>query len=385
MRQQLLEHQADRIEMVLASHKIPVRVYGGTVTSQTTRFQILPPLGVKLSKIRSLAEEIALALGAEGCRIQRREGALEVEVPRDDPQPVHLLPLCERLRGRVPSCTALLGRDGEGAPILLRLSSPQVAHVLVAGTTGSGKTALLRTMAASLVFLNRPHQLQLALVDPKGRGLGPLASLPHLGWPLAREAGEAVKLLGEVVEEMERRDRAGHSEPHLVLIADELADLVQVGGGEVVELLTRLVQRGRQAGIHVVAATQRPTSKLLGGLMKANFPVRLVGRVMSARDALLAAGVGGTRAERLKGRGAFVMVAEGRVSRLQAAYITQGELERLANSPNSDWGEEGENETRYLLQGGSGQYPGLGGGGQPGHGLGLRGGERRGDRPVVLA
>ena len=96
-----------------------------------------------------------------------------------------------------------------------------------------------------------------------------------------------------------------------------------------VELLTRLVQRGRQAGVHVVAATQRPTSQLLGGLMKANFPVRLVGRVMSSQDALLAAGVGGTGAERLSGRGAFIMVAEGRITRLQAAYISRRELERL--------------------------------------------------------
>ena len=329
MQRQLLEHQADRIEMVLASHKIPVRVYGGSITPHAIRFQLLPPLGVKLSRLSSLAEEIALALGAEGCRIQRREGMVEVEVPRDDPQPVHLLPLCHRLRGHVPPCTALLGLDGEGTPLLLRLSSPEVAHVLVAGTTGSGKTALLRSMAASLALFNRPHQLQLALVDPKGRGLGALAPLPHLGWPLAQEVEEAVSLLRQLVGEMERRDRIGRSEPRLVLIVDEVADLAQVGGGEVVELVTRLVQRGRQAGVHVVAATQRPTCQLLGGLMKANFPMRLVGRVMSGQDALLAAGVGGTGAERLGGRGAFVMVAEGRVRRLQAAYISEGELERL--------------------------------------------------------
>ena len=332
MQRQLLEHQADRIEMVLASHKIPVRVYGTTLTPHTTRFQLLLPLGVKLSRLSPLAEEIALALGAEGCRIQRRGGAVEVEVPRDDPQPVHLFPLCQRLRDYLPPCTALLGLDEEGTPLLLRLPSPEVAHVLVAGTTGSGKMALLRSMAISLALFNRPHQVQLALADPKGRGLGPLAHLPHLGWPLPQEVGEALALLRQIVKEMERRDRSGHSEPHLVLVVDEVAELVQVGGGEAVGLLTRLVQRGRQAGVHVVAATQRPTSGLLGGLMKANFPVRLVGRVMSGQDALLAAGVGGTGAERLRGRGAFVMVAEGRVTRLQAAYISEGELDRLGKS-----------------------------------------------------
>jgi S-DNA-T family DNA segregation ATPase FtsK/SpoIIIE len=330
MERQLLEHQADRIETVLASHRIPVRVYGGTVAPHAIRFQLLPPLGVKLSRIASLAEEIALALGADGCRIHRRGGTVEVEVPRDHPQPVHLLPLCQRLRGLIPPYTALLGLDGEGTPLLLRLSSPQVAHVLVAGTTGSGKTALLRTMTASLALFSRPHQVQLALVDPKGRGLGPLASLPHLGWPLAQEAQAAGQLLHQVVGEMERRDRCGRSTPHLVLVADEVADLVQVGGREVVELMTRLVQRGRQAGVHVVAATQRPTSQLLGGLMKANFPVRLVGRVMSGQDALLAAGVGGTGAEGLPGGGAFIMVAEGRVTKLQVAYTSPEDLERLA-------------------------------------------------------
>jgi S-DNA-T family DNA segregation ATPase FtsK/SpoIIIE len=331
MQRHCLDHQADRIEMVLASHRIPVRVFGGTLTPHAVRFQLLPPLGVKLSRIASLAEEIALALGTESCRIHRQGSALEVEVPRDDPQLVQLAPLCRRLEGFISPCTALLGLDGEGTPLLVRLSSPQVAHILVAGTTGSGKTALLRTITASLALFSRPHQLQLALVDPKGRGLGPLASLPHLGWPLAEEAPQTVHLLRQVVEEMERRDRAARSDPHLVLVVDEVADLIQLGGGKVVEFLTRLVQRGRQAGVHVVAATQRPTSQLLGGLMKANFPVRLVGRVMSGQDALLAAGVGGTGAEQLRGGGAFVMVAEGRVTKLQAAYTSPQDLERLAS------------------------------------------------------
>ncbi len=156
-----------------------------------------------------------------------------------------------------------------------------------------------------------------------------MASVPHLGWPLAREAKEAVSLLRELVEEMERRDRGGNSEPRVVLMMDEVADLVQVGGKEVVALVTRLVQRGRQAGMHVVAATQRPTSELLGGLMKANFPVRLVGKVMSGQDALLAAGVGGTGAERLRGKGAFVMVAEGEVTRVHVAYISEEDTRSL--------------------------------------------------------
>ena len=338
-----LDHQADRIEWVLASHNIPSRVYGGTLTPHAVRFQLLPPLGVKLSRITSLTEEIALALGSESCHIHRQGGAVEVEVPRDDAQVVQLWPLCQRLKNAVSPCTALLGLDGEGLPLLVRLSSPQVAHILVAGTTGSGKTVLLRTIALSLALFSRPHHLQLALIDPKGRGLGPLASLPHLGWPLAQDPGQAVQLLRQVVGEMERRDRVARSHPHLVLVVDEVAELIQMGGGEVVELLTRLVQRGRQAGVHVVAATQRPTSHLLGGLMKANFPVRLVGRVMSSQDALLAAGVGRTGAERLRGGGAFIMVAEGRVTVLQAAYTSTQDLDQLVGRMMS-LGEDTERE-----------------------------------------
>jgi len=293
-------------------------------------------LGTRLSRISSLAQEIALALGSADCRIQRWQGAVRVDVPRVEPPPVYLLPLCDKLRGYIPPCTALLGLDGEGSRLLLRLSSPEVAHVLVAGTTGSGKTSLLRSMAASLALFNPPHQVQFALIHPKGKGLGPLTELPHLGWPLAQGAQQALSLLAEVVEEMERRDRAARgdssrasSKPQLVLVVDEVAALVQQAGAQVVESLTRLVQQGRQAGVHVIASTQRPTSRLLGGLMKANFPVRLVGRVMSGQDARLAAGVAGTGAERLGGRGAFVMVAEGRVVKLQAAYICEAELAGL--------------------------------------------------------
>jgi S-DNA-T family DNA segregation ATPase FtsK/SpoIIIE len=210
------------------------------------------------------------------------------------------------------------------------LSSPEVAHVLVAGTTGSGKTALLRCLAVSLVLFSRPHQVQLAVIDPKGRGWESLESSSYLGWPIAKEADEGAQLLARLVGEMERRDRADVVEPHLVVIVDEMADLVQSGGTHLASLLTRLVQRGRQAGMHVVAATQRPTSALLGGLMKANFPVRLVGRVMSAQDAVVAAGTGGTGAERLRGRGAFILVARGEVISIQSAFIPEEAMKHVA-------------------------------------------------------
>ena len=320
----ILHFQADRIEQVLASHRVPSRVTGGTVTPRLVRFQVATPLGVKVRQVANLSEEIALNLGAPSCRVYRQEGQVQVEVPRQDAQAVPLLPLCRRLRTRphtVPPVTAVLGLDQDGVPLLLRLPSPNVAHVLIAGTTGSGKTALARTIILSLALFNNQRALQLALIDPKGRGFAPLADLPHLLAPIATRPDEVLLLLQRLVAEMERRDAQGCSDPHLVIVLDELADLVQVGGREVEKLLTRLTQRGREAGLHLVACTQKPTAAVIGGLVKSNFPVRIVGSVASPEDAKVASGLARTGAEKLLGQGDFVVVAQGRTTRMQAAYI----------------------------------------------------------------
>jgi len=344
-----LHFQADRIEMVLASHKVPARVTGGTVTPRLVRFHLATPLGVKVRKVAGLGEEIALSLGAPSCRVYRHQGQVEVEVPREKGQVVRLLPLCQKLavhcQGSGPSCgraqgtpppargraslppaTALLGLDAEGVPLLLRLPSPNVAHVLIAGTTGSGKTALARTIVASLALFNPQRQLQLVLVDPKGRGFLPFHDLPHLLRPPVQRVDEARDVLERLVAEMERRDEQGRCEPRLVLVLDELADLVQVGGREVEALLTRLTQRGREAGIHLVACTQKPAASVIGSLVKSNFPVRLVGSVASPEDAKVATGLAGSGAERLLGQGDFLVVAKGQVTRMQAAYASEADL-----------------------------------------------------------
>jgi S-DNA-T family DNA segregation ATPase FtsK/SpoIIIE len=325
-----LHFQADRIELVLASHKVPARVTGGTVTPRLVRYQVSTPLGVKVKKVAGLAEEIALSLGASSCRVYREEGQVQVEVPRDEEQTVRLMALCRRLgRQAVPPVTAVLGLDQEGVPLLLRLPSPNVAHVLIAGTTGSGKTALARTIVASLALHNTQRALQLVLVDPKGRGLLPFAGLRHLLEPVATGVEEATPVLERLVAEMERRDEEQRSEPRLVLVLDELADLVQVGGREVERLLTRLTQRGREAGVHLVACTQKPTAAVIGSLVKSNFPVRLVGSVASPEDAKVATGLAQTGAERLLGQGDFLVVVKGQVTRMQAAYIGEGEAREL--------------------------------------------------------
>ncbi len=329
--EQALEYQADQIELVLASHRLPARVVGGAVSPRWIRYQILPEITTKISRIVALAEEIALRLGAPSVRISRQGAAVHIDVPRADAQTINLFKLTQRL-GQIPRQTALLGLDEAGLPLLLRLSSPEVAHVLVAGTTGSGKTALARSMALSLAMANRLGDIQLIFIDPKRSGFASLAqpeagcTLPHLLRPVVDDVHQAIFLLGELVTEMVRRDRENICSPRLVVFIDEVADLMEQGGRAMDRLMTRLTQRGRSAGIHLVACTQKPLAATIGSLTRSNFPVRLVGSVASADDARIAAGIPGTGAEKLLGRGDFLLVAKGQVLRFQAAYAPDTDL-----------------------------------------------------------
>jgi S-DNA-T family DNA segregation ATPase FtsK/SpoIIIE len=324
--------QAARIETVLGAHRVPARVWQAKVTPRFVRFDVTTAVGTRMAKVSNLAEELAFALGVRTARVYRDGGVLHVEVPRESPRAVDLAERCGSLPTVPPFC-GVLGIDESGAPLLVRLDSPDVAHLLLAGTTGSGKTVLLRTLLASLAMHNHPGMLQMALIDPKGRGFGPLSALPHL-WRNAgvvQEPLAAAEFLRSLVGEMQRRDRLSRSLPRIVVAIDELADLLQSGGKTVGESLQRLTQRGREAGMHVVAATQRPAATLVGGLVKANFPVRLVGSVVSAEDARVASGIAGSNAERLLGRGDFLLVAKGQVIRFQAAYADSRELSGLVD------------------------------------------------------
>jgi S-DNA-T family DNA segregation ATPase FtsK/SpoIIIE len=377
----LLELQSDRIEMVLASHKAPARVTGGVVTPRAVQFHLAPALGTKVNKVQSLADELALALGASKVRVSRQGSSMQLEVPRDDARPVELLPLMAQLsnggsqralrqrqrhaeeysspvktgsHAPLPLFTSVLGLCDDGAPLLMRLSSPDVAHVLISGTTGSGKTALCQTMILSLAMTHRRSQVQFVLVDPKRRAFTSFESLPHLLCPIVGDAAEAVDALSELVRLMEVRGQShtptdtgtkkqreltppeGDFQPRIVVVLDELADLMQVGGKALGEQLTRLAQRGREAGIHVIACTQKPSSQVLGALIRANFPARLVGKVVSPEDARVAAGIGGTGAEKLMGRGDFIAVAAGQVLRFQAAYVSLAEMQQVVAQLGSE-------------------------------------------------
>lgn len=319
-----VEFQSDRIEAVLASHKIPVRVSGGVIAPGWVRFNFTAAPAAKVSKIRSLTEEIAMALGTTTVRVARDGDTLAIEIPRPDPEPIHLLPLLRNVarHSNLSPVTACIGLAQDGRPLLLRLPSPDVAHMLVAGATGSGKTELMRTILLSLAATNRRHKLQFALIDPKSRGFGPLAYLPHLIAPIATNVRSAVELLERLVAEMDRRDSQQISSPRIVIAVDEVVDLMMMGGKQVEFALTRLAQRGREAGLHLILGAQKPASSVLGPNLKANLPIRLVGRVGSVEDARVATGVAGSGAEKLSGQGDFMAVSGGEVIRFQAAYVT---------------------------------------------------------------
>lgn len=323
-----LHHQADKIEYVLATHKAPSRVTGGRVTPRTIQFHVAPSATTKVSQVEKLAEEVALALNTSSARISRANGQINIEIPRDDIQPLRFLDLCAQVQKDASMAqalgvagTTLLGMAVDGVPLLLRVSAPDVAHVLIAGTTGSGKSEAARTMLASLMLFQRARDVQVIIVDPKASEFRQFEHLPHLLCPIIKNVEDAAANLEWLVEEMTRRQEQMSVRPRIVLVIDELADLLMQGGAEVEGYLTRLVQRGRSAGISVIACTQKPTAAVLGGLVTANFPVRLVGKVTSASEALVASGVAQTGAEKLMGRGDFLLIANGEKIRVQMAHM----------------------------------------------------------------
>lgn len=324
-----LEYQADQIEALLAAHRHDALVVGVQVSPRWVRFLLQLGFGTRISSLENLSEEMALALGTPAVRLVRNAGSLALEAPLPDPEPVHLLSLLDDVP-MLPPVTAVLGLSAEGAPYTLPLMAPEVTHVLVAGATGCGKTELTRSLLLSLALYNRQAQLQMLLIDPKQRGLSPLGGLPHLLAPVATDVEAARELLEYAVEEMERRDRENAAPtPRIVIAIDEVGDLLAVAGKPVEKLLVRLAQRGREAGVHLLVSTQRPSADVIPGSLKANLPARLVGRVASGQEAITAAGIPGTNAELLIGSGDFVAVIGSQVTRFQAAYTGPVDVQRV--------------------------------------------------------
>lgn len=321
---QTLNNIADAVEEVLRANRAPAEVTGGRVTDYNVSVTMRPSAGTTVAKIMALRADIALALGVDSVSIGQSDGLLCVTANR--PRTAGEITLrdvfrrCNKTGYILDEYTALLGLTDENAPLGACLPSPQVAHILIAGTTGSGKTSLAHTLITSLTATHRPHRLGVVVLDPKRRNDSRFTAdvSHHLIMPIAHTPDEQAEALRRVVVAMEAREIPRDINPRIVVFADELADTALAGGGEALRHLSRIAARGREAGIHIVACTQNPSAKSLTEDLRRNFPLRLVGRVSSTTDARLASGRSNTGAEALPGKGSFLAVTD-TVIRFQAA------------------------------------------------------------------
>ena len=342
--------RAEILRTALEQFGIGVRMGEVSQGPTITRFEVQPPPGVKVSRIVNLADDIALSLAATGVRIEAPipgKSAIGIEVPNDEITPVLLREVLEHQAFiEAPSALAVgLGKDVAGAPVVANLDA--MPHLLVAGSTGSGKSVLINVLISSLLFRSKPDQVRLLLIDPKVVELSVYNGIPHLLTPVVTDPKKAAMALRWAVRDMERRyqlfARAGVRdmirynqavEPeeqlyYLVIIIDELADLMMVASAEVEESIARLAQMARAAGIHLVVATQRPSVDVITGTIKANIPSRIAFAVSSQVDSRTILDAVG--AEKLLGRGdmLFHPVGSAKPQRLQGAYIGEKEIEAV--------------------------------------------------------
>lgn len=317
--EQILNLLCDRIEQRLSAVSTDIRIVGSKTLPQFLEFIALPVGSTTYKAIAARHEDIALAIGRPEVRIAQDGVFVSIQVPINERRKVLATKLMPHLQ---PGHTALLGQDEKGQVIQVKLSSPAISHVLIAGTTGSGKTELAKTMLCSLVQRHKPHQLGLIVIDPKRRENKTFEQLiaPNLLFPIATSEVAIVNTLHQTVNLVDRRKVGDDKNIRMVILVDEMADICASGGAEVVNLLTHLVARGREVDVHLIGCTQKPTARSIDTVMKANFPFRIVMKVMSPDDAKVAAGVAGTGAEHLTGSGDAVACYSGMVKRFQAAY-----------------------------------------------------------------
>ena len=320
-----------------------------------SRFELKPAPGVKVSKITSLADDIALALAAQAIRIEAPipgKPALGIEIPNSNPTPVYFYDLLknEKFNKNSAPLNLALGVTISGKPVFADLSD--MPHLLIAGSTGSGKSVCVNTIIASILFQARADQVKFVMIDPKMVELSTYNGIPHLISPVVTDPAKASAALMWAVEEMERRyallaecgvrkistyneelDRLKKEVfadlepmPFIVIIIDELADLMMTASAEVESSICRLAQMARAVGIHLIIATQRPSVNVLTGVIKANLPTRIAFSVTSAIDSRTILDAKG--AEKLLGKGDMLYIPKGRNKplRLQGAFISDREL-----------------------------------------------------------
>jgi len=342
-------YNAMRLEDVLSSFGISAKVVNATQGPTVTRYEIEPAQGVKVSRIVNLTDDIALNLAAQHIRMEAPipgKSAIGIEVPNTKTEAVHLRDVLDcsdfkEARGGIP---VGLGKDIAGKPVITDLA--KMPHLLVAGTTGSGKSVCVNTLISSILFSRKPEEVKLLLIDPKMVELSVYNGIPHLMAPVVTDMKKAAAVLRWAVREMEarykafaasgKRDIKSYNEAHpksamplIVLIIDELADLMMTAPDDIEESISRLAQMARAAGIHMVLATQRPSVNVITGSIKANVPSRIsfaVGSQIDSRTILDMAG-----AEKLLGKGdmLFSPIGANKPIRVQGAFISDDEVEHL--------------------------------------------------------
>jgi S-DNA-T family DNA segregation ATPase FtsK/SpoIIIE len=330
-----LRSNAARLVDTLKSFGVETRITDISRGPAVTRYELQPSAGVKISRITSLADDIALNLAASGVRIEApipNKAAVGIEVPNKKVSTVHIREILESQEFRTaPSkLTVALGRDIAGKPSVTNIYN--MPHVLIAGATGSGKSVCINSIIISLLYKASPKEVKLLMIDPKIVELGCYNGIPHLLVPVVTEPKRAAGALNWAVGEMQKRYQtfaecsvrdirgyntlAARSEslepmPQVVVIIDELADLIMAVPGEVEDSICRLAQKARAAGMHLVIATQRPSVDVITGVIKANIPSRIAFAVSSQVDSRTILDTGG--AEKLLGRGRYALLAHGRL------------------------------------------------------------------------
>jgi len=311
-----------------------------------------PAAGVKVSKIINLSDDIARNTSSESARISTIPGSntIGIELPNNSRENVYLSEILNNsdFKKKDIKLPIALGKSISGNPIVGDLSS--MPHLLIAGTTGSGKSVCINTIILSLLYRHTPDKCKFILIDPKMLELSTYEGIPHLLCPVITEAKKAASVLGWVVKEMESRYRLMTKEgvrnidgynakhklpmPYIVVVVDEMSDLMLVAGKEIENYIQKLSQMARAAGIHIIMATQRPSVDVITGTIKANFPTRISFQVTSKIDSRTILGEQG--AEQLLGKGDMLyMSSANRIVRIHAPFVSDSEIEKINNSLRS--------------------------------------------------
>ena len=351
-----LKEIAIKLQKTLASFGVEAKVTNVTRGPTVTRYELQPSVGVKVSKILNLSDDIALNLAAKSIRIEAPipgKSAVGIEVPNKSTDMVTLREVIEsdEFENASSKVSFALGKSIDGVPYVADIS--KMPHMLISGSTGSGKSVCINSIIMSILYKATPNEVKLILIDPKVVELGVYNGIPHLLIPVVTDPKKAAGALNWAVQEMVNRynlfaskgvrDIKGYNEllknegeegilPQIVIIVDELADLMMVASNEVEDAICRLAQMARAAGMFLIIATQRPSVDVITGIIKANIPSRIAFTVSSQVDSRTILDMAG--AEKLLGRGdmLFLPIGEAKPIRLQGAFVSDGEIESVVDA-----------------------------------------------------